>query len=166
MAVLRFLPGFSESYRLPLSSQRNTTMSTTAESPAGLTYSEVLLKMQAKDWLQQPLANFTLEELAELAQSLPNLHGFDSASLLRGDLGLNALAPVAMVFSVIWRHPSLASFRPPSPELVEERHIDEGLKLFHSYVEAEIVSRRLESPNHRGYATLIENFEKLLAHDA
>lgn len=141
-------------------------MSTTAESPAGLTYTEVLLKMQAKDWLQQPLASFTPEELAALAQSLPNLQGFDSASLLRGDFGLNALAPVAMVFSLLWRHPSLASFRPSSPELVEERHIDEGLKFFHSYVEAEIVARHLEGPNHTGYAALIENFEKLLANDA
>lgn len=121
--------------------------------------------MQEENWFHQPLANFTLEELAGLAESLPNLQGFDSTSLLRGNLGRNALAPVAMVFSLLWRHPSLASLRPSSPELLEERHIDEGLKLFHSYVEAEIVSRRLDTPNHTGYATLIEKFEKLLASD-
>lgn len=110
-------------------------MSTTAEAPVGLTYTEVLQKMQATDWLHRPLANFTLVELAALAQSLPNLQGFDSVSLLRGNLGQNALAPVAMVFALLWRHPSLANFRPASPELLEERYIDEGLKLFHSYVD-------------------------------
>lgn len=140
-------------------------MSTTAESPVGLTYTEVLLKMQAKDWLQQPLANFTLEELAALAQNLPNLQGFDCVSLLRGNLGRNSLASVAMIFSLLWRHPALENFRPASPELLEERHIDEGLKLFHSYVNTEIVSRRQEAPNHTGYATLIENLEKLLRDD-
>lgn len=118
--------------------------------------------MQAKDWLQQPLANFTLNELDLLSQSLPSLQGFDSVSLLKGKLGRNALAPVAMVFSLIWRHPSLAKFRPSSPELLEERLIDEGIKLFHSYVDAEIISRRLEITNELGFATLIENFEKLL----
>lgn len=138
-------------------------MSTTAESSVGLTYSEVLLKMQAKDWLYRPLANFTLDELTALAQSLPNLQGFDSTSLLRGNLGPNALAPVALVFSLLWKHPSLANFRPASPELVQERHIDEGLKFFHSYVECEINSRRHGVPNHIGYATMIERFEKLLA---
>lgn len=140
-------------------------MSTTAESPAGLTYSEVLLKMQAKDWLQQPLANFTLDELDMLSQSLPSLQGFDSVSLLKGKLGRNALAPVAMVFSLIWRHPSLGKFRPSSPELLEERLIDEGIKLFHSYVDAEIISRRLEVTNELGIATLIKNFEKLLINE-
>ncbi|WP_157839613.1 hypothetical protein [Comamonas testosteroni] len=137
-------------------------MSTTAESSAGLTYSEALRKMQAKDWLLQPLVNFTLGELESLAQSLPNLHGFDSDSLVSGNLGRHALAPVALVFSLLWKHPSLASFRPASPELIEEWHIDEGLRLFQSYVEAEIVSRHLGVPNHAGYTTLIENFEKLL----
>ncbi|WP_312587070.1 hypothetical protein [Comamonas terrigena] len=137
-------------------------MSTTAESSVSLTYSEALRKMQVKDWLQQPLANFTLDELAALARTLPNLHGFDSDSLLSGDLGRNALAPVALVFSLLWRHPSLANFRPASPELIEERHIDEGLRLFHSYVEAEIMSRRQGVSNDIGYATLIGKYEKLL----
>lgn len=137
-------------------------MSTTAESSVSLTYSEALRKMQVKDWLQQPLANFTLDELAALARTLPNFHGFDSDSLLSGDLGRNALAPVALVFSLLWRHPSLANFRPASPELIEERHIDEGLRLFHSYVEAEIMSRRQGVSNDIGYSTLIEKYEKLL----
>lgn len=140
-------------------------MSTTAEPSVGLTYSEALSKMQAKDWLHQPLANFTLDELAALAKCLPNLQGFDSVSLLRGNLGGNALAPVAMVFALLWRHPSLADFRPTSPELLEERYIDEGLKLFHSYVDAEILSRRQGIPNHSGYATLIEKFENILRSD-
>lgn len=140
-------------------------MSTTAEAPVGLTYTEVLQKMQATDWLHRPLANFTLVELAALAQSLPNLQGFDSVSLLRGNLGQNALAPVAMVFALLWRHPSLANFRPASPELLEERYIDEGLKLFHSYVDAEIVSRRQGIPNHSGYTTLIDKFKNILRGD-
>lgn len=118
--------------------------------------------MQAKDWLHQPLANFTLDELVALARTLPNFHGFDSDSLLSGDLGRNALAPVALVFSLLWRHPSLANFRPASPELIEERHIDEGLRLFHSYVEAEIMSRRQGVSNDIGYSNLIEKYEKLL----
>ncbi|BDR09422.1 hypothetical protein CTR2_R27600 [Comamonas thiooxydans] len=137
-------------------------MSTTAEHSVGLTYSEALSKMQAKNWLHQPLANFTLDELAALAKCLPNLQGFDSVSLLRGNLGRNALAPVAMVFALLWRHPSLANLRPASPKLLEERYIDEGLKLFHAYVDAEILSRRQGIPNHSGYATLIEKFENIL----
>ena len=104
-------------------------------------------------------------ELAALAQSLPNLQGFDSVSLLRGNLGQNALAPVAMVFALLWRHPSLANFRPASPELLEERYIDEGLKLFHSYVDAEIVSRRQGIPNHSGYTTLIDKLKNILRGD-
>jgi hypothetical protein len=38
-----------------------------------------------------------------------------------------------MVFSLL-ETPILANLRPASPELLEERYIDEGLKLFHSYV--------------------------------
>ena len=137
-------------------------MSTTAEHSVSLTYSEVLHKMQAKDWLQQPLANFTSAELEALSVSLPNLHGFNCSLLLSGNLGRNALAPVALVFALLWRHPSLANVRPASPELIEERHINEGLRLFQSYVESEMASRHLGAPNHTGYATLIEQLEKLL----
>ena len=137
-------------------------MSTTAGHSVSLTYSEVLHKMQAKDWLQQPLANFTSDELEALSVSLPNLHGFNCSLLLSGNLGRNALAPVALVFALLWRHPSLANVRPASPELIEERHINEGLRLFQSYVESEMASRHLGAPNHTGYATLIEQLEKLL----
>lgn len=138
-------------------------MSTSAEISVGLTYAEVQQKMRAKDWLEHPLADFSTEELERLVPCIQKLENFSSDALLGGRLGPFSLAPVALVFHIFRRHPALASARTTSPEMLPERYIDKGLKLFLSYVEQEISSRRQRVDSGTAFETLIDGFEKILS---
>lgn len=124
----------------------------------GLTFTEVNAKIKDPQWNVNPLRTFTVDELNRLDQSLYGFTHFNKEDLINGRMGRHALAPVAIVFQILWRHPDLKSVRPESIEFLDNNIFYLALKYFHAFVKCEISFKE----NNDAFFLLLEKYKKLL----
>ena len=128
----------------------------------GLTFTEVNAKIQDPQWKLNPLRIFTADELKRLDKSLYGFTHFNKEDLINGGMGRHALAPVAIVFQILWKHPDLKSVRPESMESLDNNIFYLALKYFHAFVKEEISFKENKNGNNDSFFLLLEQYKKLL----